>query len=252
MNDVFDVYYATGRLARIEANDVESAKRRFAAFVLYDDVAHVRSDVRLMEAADAEVTPSFGAMPTRGTRDEMRAWLARSEAAAEPFEVGLFEDPERRLETYLRLLATNDPWRLEGHGSLGRTLSAVALHADLTTFDERIRYRFDATQFLDYLAYEAIASLDPARPHESFRISNLVDVSALNDEGLRQIASSYDTIATERRLTARFAGTARETHAPYSVTIDRDEWRAYVDHRRAEPSRFLPPSDWRSSHSTEM
>ena len=244
---MFEVFYTTSRVATIDAGDRETAKRRFAAYVLYDDVAHVRSDLHVTAADAAEVTPALGAVPTKGTRDEMRAWLARSAAEAESFEVGLFEDPERRLDTYLRLLATNDPWRLEGHGSLGRVLSAVPISADLTTFDGRVRYRFDATQFLDYVGADAIATLDPARPHDSVRVANMIDVSALHDDGLRQIASSYEAIANEHRLTARFAADRAAPVAPFTVTFARESWLAYAAHRAAEPARFLPPPDWTSA-----
>src|SRR5450755_1152206 len=201
---MYEVFYATTRIARIAAADREAAKRCFAAYVLYDECDHVVSDVQLSFGDDAEVTPFEDDAPVAGSREDVRAWVARRDAQAEPFEVNCFEDPERTLDAYLRLLATNDPWRLEGHGSLGRTLSAVPILADLATFDGRITYRFDATQFLDYVRFDVVASLDPRRPRDSIRIGNLVDVAALHDDDLRQIASSYATIAAELRLTARY------------------------------------------------
>ena len=103
--------------------------------------------------------------------------------------------------------------------------------ADLVTFDGRIAYRFDATQFLDYIRFDVLASLDPRRPQESIRVDSLVDVAALRDDTLRQIASSYATIVAELRLTARFA-----TGLPVE--------------RLAEPARFLPPPGWTSEFPT--
>jgi hypothetical protein len=147
------------------------------------------------------------------------------------------------------LLATNDPWRLEGHGSLGRTLSAVPVHADLATFDGRITYRFDATQFLDYVRFDVLASLDPRRPQESIRIDSLVDVAALHDADLRQIASSYAAIAAEFRLTARYATRPRVERA-FDVTFAAESWSSYIAHRTAEPDRFLPPPGWTSAFPT--
>ena len=157
-----------------------------------------------------------------------------------------FEDPERTLDAYLRLLATNDPWRLEGHSSLGRRLSAVPMFAELATFDGRIVYQFDATQFLDYLRFDVLTSLDPRRPQESIRIDNLVDVAALHDDALRQIASSYATIGCELRLTAKYASGARLERV-YDVTFVATSWNRYVAHRRDEPDRFLPPPGWTSA-----
>lgn len=246
---MYEVFYATTRIARIAAPDAESAKRRFAAYVLYDECDDVVSDVQLSFGDDAEVAPFEGDAPVSGSREEMRGWIARRDAQAEPFEVNYFEDPERSLDAYLRLLATNDPWRLEGHGSLGRTLSAVPVFADLVTFDGRITYRFDATQFLDYLRFDVLAALDPQRPQDSIRIDSLVDVAALHDDALRQIASSYETIATELRLTARYA-TGLHVDRAYRVTFAGEIWERYIAHRIAEPQRFLPPPGWTSAFPT--
>jgi hypothetical protein len=246
---LFEVFYATTRIARIQAPDREFAKRRFAAYVLYDQTEHVLWDVQLSFGDDAELTLFEGNAPVAGSRSELRAWIARTDAQAESFEVGAFEDPERAIDPYLRLLATNDPWRLEGHGSLGRTLSGVPVGADLTTFDGRITYRFDATQFLDYLRFDVIASLDPQRPHESVRIAALVDVAALHDDALKQIASSYATIVAEHRLTARYASVPVVVE-PFTVRFANDEWERYVAHRVAEPKRFLPPPGWKSAFGT--
>ncbi len=246
---MFEVFYGTTRIARIDASDGDEAKRRFAAYVLYDEHAHIVSDVELSFGDDAELTPVYGSPPTAGPRSELRAWIARRDAQSEPFEVNVLEDPDRTLDAYLRLLATNDPWRLEGHGSLGRTLSAIPIIADLTTFDDRIRYRFEATQFLDYLRLDVVAALDPLRPQESIRVANLVDVAALHDETLRQIVSSYEAIVRELRLTARFASVTAVERA-FDVTFEAESWRRYVDHRIAEPARFLPPPGWTSAFPT--
>jgi hypothetical protein len=242
---MYEVFYATTRVARIAALTRDDAKRRFAAYVLYDDTAHVVSDVQLSFGDNAEVSPA-DVPPVAGSREDMRAWSEWREALSEAFETGMYEDPERTLEPYLRLLATNDPWRLEGHSYLGRTLSAVALQATLTTFDARVTYRFDCAQFLDYLRLDVVRAIDPARLHESISPTQLVSVAALHDEGLRQIVSSYDTILTELRLTQRFAGepVAREA---FSVSVGAADWQQYLDHRLAEPKRFLPPADWQSA-----
>ena len=243
---MYEVFYATTRIARIDAADREAAKRRFAAYVLYGDVTQVVSDVELSFGDDAELAPAYEAAPAAGSRAELRAWLARRDAQSEAFEPNVLEDPDRRLDAYLRLLATNDPWRLEGHGSLGRRLSRIAVLADLRTFDERIHYRFDATQFLDYVRLDTVCALDPQFPEHSIRISHLVDVSALHDDALRQIASSYETVARELRLTARF-GEAPRIERAISVTFEAQTWQRYVAHRIAEPDRFLPPPGWRSA-----
>jgi hypothetical protein len=246
---MYEVFYATTRIARIDAPDRDSAKRRFAAYVLYDECEHVVEDVQLSFGDDAEITPYEGDAPVAGSRDDVRAWIAGRDAEAEAFEVNFFEDPERTLDAYLRLLATNDPWRLEGHGSLGRTLSAVPVFADLTSFDGRIAYRFDATQFLDYIRLDVLASLDPQRPQDSIRIDSLIDVAALHDDALRQIASSYATIATELRLTARYARGPHIERA-FEVTFEAETWKRYIAHRIAEPERFLPPPGWTSAFPT--
>jgi hypothetical protein len=246
---LYEVLYATTRLARIAAADRETAKSRFAAYVLYDECEHVLSDVELSFGDDAEVAPFESAAPVAGSREEMHAWVARRDAQAEPFEVSLLEDPERTLDAYLRLLATNDPWRLEGHGSLGRTLSAVPMPGDLVTFDGRIAYRFDATQFLDYIRFDVLAALDPLRPQDSIRIDNLVDVAALHDDALRQIVSSYGTIAAEFRLTGKYAAGPRVERA-LDVTFAIEPWGRYLAHRIAEPERFLPPPGWTSAFPT--
>ncbi len=246
---MYEVFYATTRIARIDAPDGQEAKRRFAAYALYDECDHIVSDVQLSFGDDAEVSPYEGDPPVAGPRDDLRAWLASRDAQAEAFEVNLFEDPERSLDAYLRLLATNDPWRLEGHGSLGRTLSAVPVFAELSTFDGRITYRFEATQFLDYVRHDVLASLDPKRPQDSIRIDNLVDVAALHDDGLRQIASSYATIASELQLTTKYA--AGELVGPaFEVTFTIETWKRYIAHRIAEPERFLPPPGWTSAFPT--
>jgi hypothetical protein len=246
---MYEVSYATTRLAHVRAHDRESAKRRFAAYVLYDEIEHVEADVALSFGDGAELAPALGPAPTAGTRAELRAWLARRDEASEAFEPSLYEDPERNVDAYLRLLATNDPWRLEGHGSLGRPLSAIPVYAILTTFDRRITYRFDATQYFDYLRLDNVTSLDPLLPHESVAVESLVDVSALRDEALRQIASSYVAIVRERRLTARYC--ADEASAqPFGVRIEPDEWRRYVEHRLAQPQRFMPPPGWISAFET--
>lgn len=242
---MYEVFYSTTRVARIHATTRDDAKRRFAAFVLYDDLAHIAGDVQLSFGDNPEVTPADAA-PVTGSRDEMRAWSERRDATSESFETGLYEDPQRSLEPYLRLLASNDPWRLEGHSYLGRTLSAVPVDADLTTFDERITYRFDAAQFLDYLRQDVITSLDPANVADSISIAQLVSVSALHDDDLRQIASSYETILTEFRLTVRFDGGPLMAD-PFTVRFDQQSWQRYVAHRAAEPKRFLPPDDWQSA-----
>ncbi len=246
---MYEVLYATTRVALVEADTAEMAKRRFAAYVLYDRYDYIRSDVQLTVGDDAEVAPFEGDAPLAGSRADMRAWVAHRDAQVQPFEVGLFEDSERSLDAYLRLLATNDPWRLEGHGSLGIQLSLVPLFADLVTFDGRISYRFEATQFFDYLRFDMLASLDPLRPHESIRIESLIDVSALHDAALRQVASSYTIIAGELRLTERYSA-ERPAGAPFSVTLAVDSWQRYVAHRIAEPHRFLPPAGWRSAFPT--
>ncbi len=246
---MYEVLYVTSRVARLRAPDREAAKRRFAAYVLYDDVAHVASDVQLSFGDDAELTPAPGHAPTAGSRSELRGWLARRNEQSETFEASVYEDPERTLDAYLRLLATNDPWRLEGHGSLGRTLSAIRVFGDLTTFDGRIRYRFDATQYVDYLRLDSITALDPSAPQASFDVDGLVDVSALHDEALRQIASSYGAIVRERRLTQPFAHAPHDAR-PFEVTFAPEEWRRYVAHRLAEPERFLPPPGWVSAFAT--
>jgi hypothetical protein len=246
---MYEVFYATTRIARIDAPDRDSAKRRFAAYVLYDECDSIVSDVQLSFGDEAEITPYEGDAPVAGSREDVRAWIAGRDAQAEEFEVNFFEDPERTLDAYLRLLATNDPWRLEGHGSLGRTLSAVAVFADLATFDGRVTYRFDATQFLDYLRLDVLASLDPQRPQDSIRIDSLIDVAALHDDALRQIASSYATIATELRLTERYANRPRIDRA-FEVTFAAEPWQRYLAHRIAEPERFLPPPNWTSAFPT--
>ena len=243
VDGVFEVAYATTRLARVRANDRESAKRRFAAYVLYDDGTFIDSDVVIASGEDAHVTPSLGSPPVTGSGDEMRAWLKHHDGETEAFDVGLFEDRERAIGAYLQLLAANDPWRLEGHGSFGRRLSSVAMHATLVTFDGRIRYRFDATPYLDYVRLDVLETLDLSNLHESIRIEALVDVSALHDEALRQIASSYETIANEFRLTARFARNTFDGTA-FGVEFAAGEWRAYLDHRRTNRERFLPPDGW--------
>jgi hypothetical protein len=246
---MYEVFYATTRVARIAAADPQTAKRRFAAYALYDECEYVASDVQLSFGDNAELTPFESDAPVAGSRDELRAWFARRDAQTEPFEVSFFEDPERPIDAYLRLMATNDPWRLEGHGSLGRTLSAVPVFAELVTFDGRIAYRFDATQFLDYLRFDVLAALDPQQPQDSIRIDNLVDVAALHDDDLRQIASSYEIIATELRLTAAYANGFRIERA-FEVTFDAESWTRYIAHRAAEPGRFLPPPGWTSAFPT--
>jgi hypothetical protein len=246
---MYEVFYATTRLARVEAPDAETAKRRFAAYVLYDECEHIVSDVELSFGDDAELTPFEGDVPVTGSRAEMRAWAERHDAQSEAFEVNVFEDPERSIDAYLRLLATNDPWRLEGHGSLGGTLSAVPMPADLVTFDGRIAYRFEATQFLDYLRLDVLESLDPFAPQDSIRIESLVDVAALRDDTLRQIASAYQTILAQLRLTARVASGPRIESA-FSVTFPVGFWNVYLAHRVAEPARFLPPPGWTSAFPT--
>jgi hypothetical protein len=246
---VYEVFYATTRVARVAAADRETAKRRFAAYVLYDDCEALVFDVQLSFGDDAEITPFESDAPLAGSRDDVRAWIAGRDASAQTFEVSFFEDPERTLDGYLRLLATNDPWRLEGHSSLGRTLSAVPIIAELATFDARITYRFDATQFLDYVRFDVLTSLDPLRPQDSIRVTNLVDVSALHDDGLRQIASSYATIVNELQLTAGFTTGGAVEH-PYTVAFPFESWERYLAHRRAEPERFLPPPGWASAFPT--
>jgi hypothetical protein len=246
---MYEVTYATTRVARIAALDREAAKRSFAAYVLYDDCQRIVFDVQLSFGDDAELAPFEAEPPVAGPGDALRTWLARRDEQTEAFEPGTYEDPERKLDPYLRLLATNDPWRLEGHSSLGRRLSDVPVFADLVTFDGRVTYRFDAARFLDYVRLDVVASLDPRRPHESIRVDNVVDVSALRDERLRQIASSYETIATEYRLTAKFARGPRVDRA-FALTFDAASWEAYLAHRRAEPQRFLPPPGWTSAFPT--
>ncbi|GAC1424879.1 MAG: hypothetical protein NVSMB5_19070 [Candidatus Velthaea sp.] len=243
---MYEVFYATTRVARIDAPDRDSAKRGFAAYVLYGDHTRIASDVQLSFGDDAELSP-FDPVPAAGTREEMRAWFARREAATETFEPGVFEDPDRTLDSYLRLLAANDPWRLEGHGNRGRTLSAIPVPAGLTTFDDRVRYTFDAARFFDYLRLDIIDALDPLQPQESIRVARLLAVSALHDDALRQIVSSYETIATELRLTERFA-TPSAIAEPFSVVFAPGEWKQYVAHRHAHPARFLPPADWTSEY----
>jgi len=243
---MFEVFYTTARVARIDAPDRASAKRAFAAFVLYDDHAAVVSDIEVSFGDEAELAP-LDPPPVAGSREEMRAWFARSEAQSESFETGTFEDPERTLDAYLRLLATNDPWRLEGHGNRGRVLSALALPGRLTTFDGRIRYSFDAARFFDYLRLDLVVALDPARPQDSIRIERLLAVSALADDGLRQIVSAYETIALQRRLTARFAN-ANNDRPIFQVTFLPAAWAGYVAHRRDEPERFVPPPGWTSAY----
>ncbi len=243
---MYEVSHWTARVARVGAPDRETAKRRFAAYVLYDDRSDIVFDVQLSFGDNAEIVRCEGDAPVSGSRDELRDWLSRRDAEAEAFEVGLFEDREQRLDAYLRLLATNDHWRLEGHGSLGKRLSAVPMPADMVTFDRRISYRFDATQFLDYLRFDVLAALDPRRPHESLRVESLIDVAALHDEGLRQIVSSYEIIANELRLTARFSS-APDPGPTFVVTFADAAWNAYIAHRAAEPARFLPPPGWTSA-----
>lgn len=246
---MYEVLYATTRIARVTAADRDAAKRRFAAYVLYDESDNVVSDVQLSFGDDAELTPFEGDAPVAGSREDVRAWIGRRDEQVEPFEVSQFEDPERALDAYLRLLATNDPWRLEGHGSLGRTLSAVPIDADLVSFDGRIAYRFDATQFLDYLRLDVLTALDPQRPQDSIRVESLIDVAALHDDSLLQIASSYATIVAEHRLTARYATGPRIDRA-FDVTFAEELWNRYIAHRAAEPERFLPPPGWTSAFPT--
>ena len=246
---MYEVLYATTRIARIDAADRESAKRRFAAYILYEDQTYIVSDTQLSNGDDAELTPAAEAAPAGGTRADLRAWLARRDAQAETFEVNVFEDPDRRIDAYLRLLATNDPWRLEGHSSLGRVLSAVPVLADLTTFDGRVRFRFDATQFLDYVRLDIIVALDRLRPQESIRVANLIDVAALHDDALRQIASAYETIVNELHLTSRFSSGAT-VESPFDISFEAENWLRYVAHRIAEPERFLPPAGWTSAFPT--
>ena len=246
---MYEVLYATTRVARVKAADREDAKRRFAAYVLYDEDDAIDSDVQLSFGDDAEVAPFEGDAPVAAPRAELRDWLANRDAQSEPFEVGVFEDPERSIEAYLRLLATNDPWRLEGHGSLGITLSAIPIAARLVTFDGRVSYRFDAARYLDYLRLDVLTALDPSRLQESIRVESLVDVCALRDEVLRQIASAYATIASELRLVAKITDTLRVDRA-FDVTFDAESWHQYMTHRLAEPGRFLPPPGWRSAYQT--
>jgi len=246
---MYEVFYATTRIARIDAPGRDAAKRRFAAYVLYDQCEHVVSDVQLSFGDDAEITPYEGDAPVAGSREDVRTWIAGRDAQAEAFEVNLFEDPERTLDAHLRLLAMNDPWRLEGHGSLGRTLSGVRVYADLVSFDRRVAYRFDATQFLDYIRLDVLESLDPLRPRDSIRVDSLIDVAALHDDALRQIASSYGTIAAELRLTARYARGPVIERA-FDVTFALEGWQRYIAHRVAEPERFLPPPGWTSAFPT--
>jgi hypothetical protein len=118
--------------------------------------------------------------------------------------------------------------------------------AELITFDARITYEFDATQFLDYVRLDVLAALDPQSPGDSVRIESLVDVAALHDDRLRQIVSSYASIATELLLTAKFATGPRIGRA-YDVTFAVSPWERYLAHRRAEPDRFLPPPGWQSA-----
>lgn len=236
----------TTRRAILDARDREDAKRRFAAYVLYDEVAGVRSDIVIAGGEHAELTPAMGAPPIEGGAREMRAWLKRHDEETEAFDVALYEDGERAIGNYLQLLAANDPWRLEGHGSYGRVLSGVAVYATLRTFDRRIEYRFDATQYFDYVRLDVLAALDPHRLRESVRVDALVDVSALRDRALQQIASSYEGIANEMRLTARFTD-APAPERPYDVALDAGDWAAYLQHRRDEPERFAPPAGWARS-----
>lgn len=242
---MYEVLYATNRVARVAASDRELAKRRFAAYVLYDDDEHIAFDVQLSFGDEAEVAPFENDAPVTGAREDVHRWLSRRDEQTEPFEVSLFEDSERSLDAFLRLLATNDPWRLEGHSSLGRRLSAVDVTAELVTFDGRITRCFDAARFLDYVRFDVIEALDPERPQDSIRIESLVDVAALEDDVLRQIVSSYETIANEYRLTAKYSSGPPVERA-FSVTLSRGSWQAYLDHRRAEPDRFLPPPGWTS------
>jgi len=123
------------------------------------------------------------------------------------------------------------------------------VYADLVSFDGRIAYRFDATQFLDYVRLDVLASLDPQLPQDSIRIDSLIDVAALHDDALRQIASSYATIATEHRLTERYARGPRIDRA-FDVTFPPEPWQCYIAHRIAEPERFLPPPGWTSAFPT--
>src|ERR1035438_2511191 len=91
--------------------------------------------------------------------------------------------------------------------------------------------------------------LDPLRPQDSIRVDSLIDVAALHDEALRQIASSYETIAGELRLTARYARGPVIEHA-FDVTFALEGWQRYIAHRLAEPERFLPPPGWTSAFPT--
>ncbi len=243
---MYEVLYATTRLARIRAADRETAKRRFAAYVLYDEDDAIISDVQLSFGDDAELAPFEGDAPVAASRSELRGWMANRDAQSEPFEIGYFEDAERSIDAYLRLLATNDPWRLEGHGSLGVTLSAVPMRAHLRTFDGRVCYRFDAARYLDYLRLDVLAALDPLRPQDSIRLESLVDVCALQDDALRQIASSYATIVSELRLVAKLSDGPKVDRA-FDVTFADEPWKQYMAHRLAEPARFMPPPGWTSA-----
>jgi hypothetical protein len=50
-------------------------------------------------------------------------------------------------------------------------------------------------------------------------------------------------------LTARYC--ADEASAqPFGVRIEPDEWRRYVEHRLAQPQRFMPPPGWISAFET--
>ena len=243
---MYEVFYSTARVARIDADDRDAAKRRFAAFVLYDDHAAIVSDLEVSFGDEAELAP-VDPPPVNGSREEMRAWFARSEAQSERFEAATLEDPDRTLDAYLRLLATNDPWRLEGHGSRGRTLSAIPLEGRLATFDGRIAYAFDAARFFDYLRFDLVAAVDPNRPQDSVRVEGLLAVSALNDADLRQIVSAYDTIAMQLRLTERFCDRIPIAQT-FALSMAADEWARYLAHRRADPQRFLPPPGWTSAY----
>ena len=243
---MYEVFYTTARVARIDAADRTAAKRGFGAFVLYDDQSAIVSDLEVSFGDDAELAP-VDPPPIDGSREAMRAWFARSEAQSERFEAATFEDPNRTLDAYLRLLATNDPWRLEGHGNRGCRLSAHSLWGRLETGDGRIVYTFDAARFFDYLRFDLVAALDPNRPQDSVRVERLLAVSALDDANLRQIVSAYETIAMQLRLTEQFCDSIPIAQT-FALSFAADEWARYLAHRRADPQRFLPPAGWTSAY----
>ena len=116
---MYEVLYATTRVARIAAADSDSAKRRFAAYVLYDETDHVVSDVQLSFGDDAEVTP-FGDAPVAGSPTCGPGWPAATRSP----------NPSRSIVSRIpsvRLMHTCGCWRPTIHG-VSKDTAASAAH----------------------------------------------------------------------------------------------------------------------------